>query len=302
MTDNRELIEKIKKLKKEKNAVFLAHNYQRPEIFEIADFIGDSLDLSMAAAKTDADVIVFCGVDFMAEAAKILSPGKKVLHPNRMAMCPMAQMVTAAELLEMKKKHPHAAVVCYINTSAAVKAESDICCTSANAVEVIESLSEKEIIFVPDKNLAHYIQTKTGKKIIPWEGNCYVHDKILPEKAREALRLHPGAELVVHPECRPDVIALADAVCSTNQMIGYAKKSSANEFIIGTEEGMINRLSREVPEKKFYTIGGTCLQMKKITLENIFSAIDKEKHEVVIDEDVRVRAKRALDRMLALRK
>lgn len=300
--DDKELIGKIKQLKKEKNAVLLVHNYQRPEIYEVADFIGDSLELCQSAARTDADIIVFCGVDFMAEAAKILSPDKKVLHPNKLAVCPMAQMVTVPELILKKRKYPDATVVCYINTTADVKAESDVCCTSANAVSVVESLDEEQIIFVPDKNLAMYVATKSDKEIIPWEGACYVHDKISYVAASEAKRRHPDAEFIAHPECRPEVIRIADAVCSTSQMIGYAKKSDACEFIVATEEGMNNRLVREVPDKKFYTVGGTCLQMKKITLQNVYDALDKEQHEVVLDDDVRLGAKRALERMLSLRK
>ena len=302
MDDNKELISKIKKLKKEKNAVCLVHNYQRPEIYEIADFMGDSLELARAAEKTDADIIVFCGVDFMAESAKILNPTKKVLHPNRLAMCPMAQTVTAEKLREKKKEFPDAAVVCYINTTAAVKAECDICCTSANASRVVDSLKEKRVIFVPDKNLALNVAAKTKKEIIPWEGHCYVHDKIFIEKAKAAIELHPDAEFIAHPECRPEVVALADAVCSTSQMIEYAKKSNAKEFIIATEEGMVNRLSMEVPGKKFYTIGGTCLQMKKIHLSDVLTSLQEEKFEVTLPEEVRLKAKRALDRMLEVKK
>src|SRR3989338_2186951 len=295
------MIEEIIKLKKEKNAVMLVHNYQRPEIYKIADFIGDSLELARAAAKTDAQIIVFCGVDFMAESAKILNPEKTVLHPEKLAVCPMAQMVTVEQIKEMRKKYPRAVVVSYVNTTAEVKAESDVCCTSANAVNVVASLKEKEIIFTPDKNLALYVQSKLpDKKIIILEGYCYVHDKILAESVKKSKELHPNAKLVVHPECRPDVIKLADAVCSTSQMIKYCKENDAKEFIIGTEEGVINRLKMDCPGKKFYCVGGTCLQMKKITLEKIYDTLKNEKGKVEIKEKIRLKAKKALDRMLEI--
>ena len=297
-----ELIKEILKLKKQKSAICLVHNYQRPEIYKIADFIGDSLELARAASKTDAKTIVFCGVDFMAESAKILNPEKTVLHPEKLAVCPMAQMVTVEQIKEMRKKYPKAAVVSYVNTTAEVKAESDICCTSANAVKIVASLKEKEVIFTPDKNLALYVQSKLqDKKIIILEGYCYVHDKILAESVKKSKELHPNAKVVVHPECRPDVIQLADAVCSTSQMITYCRESDAEEFIIGTEEGMLNRLKMDCPGKKFYCAGGTCLQMKKITLEKIYNALKNEKNKVEIKEEIRLKAKKALDRMLAIK-
>jgi len=293
------LIKEIIKLKREKNAVILVHNYQRPEIYRIADFIGDSLELARAAAKTDAKIIVFCGVDFMAESAKILNPDKIVLHPEKLAVCPMAQMVTVEQIKETRKKYQNAAVVSYVNTTAEVKAESDICCTSANAVKIVGSLKEKEIIFTPDKNLASYVQSQLpNKKIIPVEGHCYVHDKISADSVKKAKELHPNAKIVVHPECRPDVIKLADAVCSTSQMITYCRESDAKEFIIATEEGMINRLKIECPGKKFYCAGGTCIQMKKITLEKIYDTLKNEKNKVEIEEKIRLNGKKALDRML----
>jgi len=296
-----ELIKEILKLKKQKSAICLVHNYQRPEIYKIADFIGDSLELARAASKTDAKTIVFCGVDFMAESAKILNPEKTVLHPEKLAVCPMAQMVTVEQIKEMRKKYPEAAVVSYVNTTAEVKAESDVCCTSANAVKIVASLKEKEVIFTPDKNLALYVQSKLqDKKIIILEGYCYVHDKILAESVKKSKELHPNAKVVVHPECRPDVIQLADAVCSTSQMITYCRESDAEEFIIGTEEGMLNRLKMDCPGKKFYCAGGTCLQMKKITLEKIYNALKNEKNKVEIKEEIRLKAKKALERMLAV--
>ena len=298
MSEFDSLINKINRLKKEKNAVMLVHNYQRPEIYQVADFIGDSLELSKEAAKTDADIIVFCGVDFMAESAKILSPDKKVLIPVRDAQCPMAGMVTRQELLNLKKQHPHAAVVSYVNTSAETKAESDICCTSSNCVEVVNSLPEKEVIFVPDENLAKYVQTKSDKRIIPWKGFCYVHSKITAAQVKEAKSLHPEAKVLVHPECPLDVIALADYVCSTSQMLYYAKKDEAKEFIIITEHGMVERLKLEMPEKKFYAIVATCIQQKKNTLPAVLRSIQEEIYPVEINEDIIKKARVTLDRML----
>lgn len=292
------LISKINRLKKEKNAVMLVHNYQRPEIYKVADFIGDSLELSREAAKTDADIIVFCGVDFMAESAKILNPNKKVVIPVRDAQCPMAGMVTRQELLNLKKQHPGAAVVSYVNTSAETKAESDICCTSSNCVDVVNSLPEKEVIFVPDENLAKYVQTKSDKKIIPWKGFCYVHSKITANQVKEAKSLHPDAKVLVHPECPLDVIAMADYVCSTSQMLYYAREDEAEEFIVITEHGMVERLKLEMPEKKFYAIVATCIQQKKNNLPAVLKSIQEEIYPVKIDEGIIKKARRALDRML----
>jgi len=294
-----ELIDKINKLKKEKNAVILVHNYQRPEIYEVGDFMGDSLELSRKAVNTDAKIIVFCGVDFMAESAKILNPDKTVLIPDKIASCPMANMVTPEQVLEAKKKHPDAIVVTYINTTADVKAVSDICCTSANAVKVVGSLKEKEIIFTPDKNLAAYVQSQLpDKKIIPVEGYCYVHDKILAEDVKKTKELHPEAKVMVHPECRMDVIKEADAVCSTSQMIKYAKESSAKEFISVTECGMVNALKKEIPGKEFWAVGGTCIQMKKITLEKVYDCLLNESNPVEVEPEISEKAKKALDEML----
>lgn len=299
---NLNLISKINALKEKKNVVILVHNYQRPEIYKVADFIGDSLGLSKAAAKTDADIIVFCGVDFMAESAKILNPEKKVLIPVRGAECPMAGMVSIRQLKDLKKQYPEAAVVSYVNTTAATKAESDICCTSANAVEIVNSLEEDEIIFVPDENLGNYVQSKTNKKIILWKGFCYVHAKIPAEQVKEAKRLHPDAKVLAHPECRMEVLKIADYVCSTSQMIYRAKEDDAKEFIIVTEHGMVERLKLELPDKKFYMIPATCVQMKKNNLKFILKSIQKEIHPVNINEDIIKRAKVALDRMINLRK
>jgi len=266
-----ELINKINALKKKKNAILLVHNYQWPEIYQVADFIGDSLELAKAAAKVKNKIIVFCGVDFMAESAKLLNPNKIVLLPAIQARCPMAAMVDIPKLLMMKKLHPLAAVVGYVNTSAETKAYCDICCTSANAVKVVSSLSNKEIIFLPDKNLALYVQTQLpNKKIIPWEGFCYVHSRIIASEIRQAIKQYPQAEILVHPECPPEIIKLADAVCSTSQMIVRAKQSLKREFIVVTEAGMINRLNLEVKNKKFFAVGGFCVQMKKNSVVYIF--------------------------------
>jgi quinolinate synthase len=297
--EHKELIEKINNLKKEKNAVILVHNYQRPEIYEVGDFLGDSLGLAKDAVKTDAKIIVFCGVDFMAESAKMLNPDKMVLHPEKLAACPMANMITVSGVMDAKKKYPDAAVVSYVNSTADVKAVSDICCTSANAVKIVQSLDNKEIIFVPDKNLGNYVQSQLpDKKIITVDGHCYVHDKILVENIREAKKNHPDAKVMVHPECRMEVINEGDAACSTGQMITYARESSAKEFIVVTECGMVNVLSKEFPDKKFWAVGGTCIQMKKITLEKVYDCLLNETNQVSVDPDIALNAKKALDRML----
>ncbi len=296
-----DLINKINKLKKTKQAVILVHNYQRPEIYQVADFIGDSLELARKAARTKAKIIVFCGVDFMAESAKILNPDKKVLLPAIMAKCPMAAMVDEQGLLELQKKYPQAQTVCYINTSANTKALCDICCTSANAVQVVKSLSAKQIIFVPDKHLAAYVQSRLPEKeIIPWEGFCYVHSRIIVEQLKKARETRPLAKVVAHPECPQEVLALADHITSTSGMIVYARETGAKEFIIVTEMGMVNRLQIEVPSKKFYSVGGVCVQMKKNTLELVLRELENEENEIIVSEDVRIKAKKTLDRMLEI--
>jgi len=294
------LIDKINRLKQKKNAVILVHNYQRPEIYRVADFIGDSYGLSKKATQTKADFIVFCGVDFMAESAYILNPEKTVLIPTDQAKCPMAAMVNAQDLRKLKEKLPKAAVVSYVNTTAEVKAESDICCTSANAVEVVSSLPHKEVIFVPDANLAKYVARHTDKKIIPWDGWCYVHNKFTADGLKEARRLHPDAKVLVHPECVPSVIDLADQVCSTTGMVDYVKRSQDKKFIIATEIGIIERLKLEAPEKKCLQAppGGTCIQMKKNNLQLVLEALEKEQYKVTVPEDIRIKSKAALDKML----
>ena len=302
---SRKLIDEILKLKKEKNAVILAHSYQRPEIYEVADFIGDSYDLSKKAMETKASMIVFCGVKFMAEFAKILNPEKAVLLPEMNAGCSMANMASADAVREMKKKHPDAGVVSYVNSTAEVKAESDACCTSANCLKVVEALPEKKIIFVPDENMGRWIQSKTKKKkIILWNGYCINHSKIDAKQLEKAKKKHPSAKTLIHPESKMEVIALADAVLGTQAMIDYVAKSDADEFIIGTETGMMNRLEREFPEKKFFAAPcvGTCVFMKLTKLESVRDALLKMQHRIEISEGTRLKAKKALDKMLEIGK
>lgn len=301
MKDSRaQLAEKILSLKKERKAVILAHNYQLGEVQDIADFVGDSLELSQNAARTNADVIVFCGVHFMAETASILCPDKIVLLPVMEAGCPMANMIRAEDLRKMKKEHPGAVIVCYINTTAEVKAESDICCTSANAVRLVQGLEAREIIFVPDQYLGHYVSTKTGKKMILWPGYCPTHVRIQAEDIHRLRKMYPRAEVMVHPECRPEVVAIADFVLSTGGMIRHAKSSQAAEIIVGTEIGLIYRLRKENPDKVFIPISeqAVCPNMKMITLENILWSMEDMSPRVKVAEDIRLKAKKAVDRMI----
>jgi quinolinate synthase len=295
-----ELKEKIISLKKRKNAIILAHNYQLGEIQDIADFVGDSLGLSQKAAKTDADVIVFCGVRFMAETAFILSPDKIVLLPDIHAGCPMADMITAEGLRERKSELPGASVVCYINSSAEVKAESDVCCTSANAVKVVESLDAEEILFIPDQYLGHYVSTKIDKKMILWPGFCPTHIRIQPQYITNLRQEHPQAKVVVHPECRPEVIALADEVLSTGGLCRYANRSEVKEIIVGTEIGIIHRLRKENPGKKFIPASeqAVCPRMKLITLESVLWSLQEMTTRVKVPEEIHLRAKAAVDKML----
>ncbi len=321
------ITDKILSLKKDLNAVILAHNYQRTEVQEIADITGDSLELSRAAAKTDYAVIVFCGVHFMAESAAILSPNKTVLLPELAAGCPMADMVTVEgprvtkrglfkdlygitfefpddfTLKDLKKKHPGVPVVAYVNTSAAVKAESDICCTSSNVVKVVESLKENTVICVPDRNLSAYAAKRTKKKIISWDGFCNVHQvQLTLEDVTRAKAEHPRAPLVVHPECPPEVQDRADHITSTSGMLRFCKESQEKEFIIGTEEGLLHRLRKDNPGKTFHLLSRkmVCPNMKKTHLTSVLAALEKRQHVITVPEDVRVRAKRALDRMLEI--
>lgn len=303
-----QLIEDILRLKKEKNAVILAHNYQRKDIFKVADFIGDSLMLSQEAARVESDMIVFCGVHFMAETAKILNPATKVVLPTLDAGCAMSDMIDMEELkvkkAELLEEYPDLKVVCYVNTTAAVKAESDICCTSSNAVKVVESLDTDNILFVPDKNLAKYVDKKLQdkgieKNIIQWEGYCPIHHRINADYINRAKEAHPKAAVVAHPECRPEVLEMADFVCSTGGMVREAvTNSDFTEFIIITECGMTGRLLREAPGKKFYSVCNMCPDMKRTHLELVKEALEKEQFEIVVPEDTRLKALEAVDAML----
>jgi len=301
--EKQQLIDEIKKLKKERNAVIVAHNYQIDDIQEIADVVGDSFALSKYCASNDASVIVFCGVHFMAESAKILSPEKTVLLPERDAGCPMADMVTAEDVRNLREKHPGAAVVCYINSSAEVKAECDVCCTSSNAVKVVKSLEEKDIIFVPDQNLGNYVAKQVPEKnLILWRGYCITHHRVKAEDVNKVRELYPEAKLLVHPECKPEVVEAADFVGSTKQIIDYARESKDPVLIIGTEMGVLYRLKKDSPDKTFYMLssGMICVNMKKTNLNSVYNSLKEMKHEITLSEDVRLRASRALDRMLQI--
>lgn len=297
------LAKKIRELAKKRDAIILAHNYQLPEVQDVADFCGDSLELSRKAAKTTAKVVVFCGVHFMAETASILCPDKKIIVPDIQAGCPMANMITVQDLRKLKKEHPLAGAVGYVNTSAAIKAELDYCCTSTNAVAVVNALkNEKEIIFVPDKYLADYVSKKTGRKLISWSGYCPTHVKILPEDIKREKTFHPFAKVMVHPECLPAVCALADEILSTSKMCQYAKESPAKEFIVGTEVGLIYRLKKDNPDKEFYAASerAVCPNMKRTTQEKVLWALEELKEEVRVPDDIRQAAKKAIDRMLEI--
>ncbi len=295
------LRDKILELKEERKAVIVAHNYQNDEVQEIADIVGDSFALSKYCATTKAETVVFCGVHFMAESAKILSPEKTVLLPEIDAGCPMADMVTAEALREEKKKYPGAVVVCYINSSAEVKAESDVCCTSSNALNVINSIKEKDIIFVPDQNLGSYVAKNVpDKNIILWKGFCITHHKIKTDEVIKMKEMHPDALLLIHPECRPELVDMADYVGSTKQIIDYANSSNNEKFIIGTEMGVLYKLRKDNPEKTFYLMsqGLLCPNMKKTSLQSVFNALNDMKYKIELDEDIRLKAKKSLDRML----
>ncbi len=293
---------RIAQLKEERNAIILAHNYQRGDVQDVADLVGDSLELARAASSMEADAIIFCGVDFMAETAAILSPRKQVVLPAGDACCPMAAMVSAGEVRALRERFPDAGVVSYVNTTAEVKAESDICCTSANAVSVVRSLEADRIIFLPDRNLARYVARFTEKEILPWEGYCIVHDRMTPADVRVARMEHPAAELLVHPECRPEVIDLADHVFSTSGMVRHACSSEREEFIIGTEIGLLHRLRLLCPEKKCYplTNRSICVNMKKTDLPLLVTALEKMEPLVVVEEKVAIRARSAIERMLSV--
>ena len=299
----KQLTNEIAKLKQERNAIILSHVYQRPEVQEAADFVGDSLELSRKAAGTEADVIVFCGVHFMAESASILSPQKTVLLPEEDAGCPMADMVTAEALRAKKAEVPGAVVVCYVNTSAEVKAECDIACTSANAVKVVASLpKDRPIIFVPDKNLGAYVTSQTGREMILWEGYCNTHHRLTADVVHAAKESHPGALLLVHPECLPEVVTMADHVASTTGMLRYAGENSATEYIVATEMGILHQFSKRYPGKTFHPASNklVCPNMKATTLDKVLTALQTLEPRVTVPEDIRGRALQCLERMLAV--
>ncbi|MBI2914648.1 MAG: quinolinate synthase NadA, partial [Firmicutes bacterium] len=287
------IVDRLKELREARNAVILAHNYQLPQIQDAADYVGDSLGLSRQAAATGADVIVFCGVHFMAETASILCPDKTVLLPARNAGCPLAEKADVPELLEMKAKYPGARVVAYVNSSARVKAESDVCCTSGNAVKVVEAQEARQVIFLPDRNLAHWVSKQTSKEIIPWPGFCITHQRVGVEDVSRAREAHPEALVVVHPECRPEVVELADWVASTDGILRYCREKNALKFIIGTEMGLIHRLKKENPGKSFFLLspGLVCPNMKKTSsLEMVVRALERMEPRITVPEDVRLRA------------
>ncbi|MCX6560881.1 MAG: quinolinate synthase NadA [Candidatus Aminicenantes bacterium] len=300
--DPAELRDRVARLKKERRAVVLAHNYQPGEVQDAADFVGDSLELSRTAASTEADVIVFCGVHFMAETAAILSPDRIVLIPDPRAGCPMADMITADDMIRWRAQYPGRPAVCYVNTSAAVKAECDVCCTSANSVMVVESVPGREVLFAPDKNLAAWTAGQTSKTIIPWDGYCVVHNNIRAQDIRQQKKLHPEAEIWAHPECRPEVIALADWTLSTGGMVRRAHETEAREIIVATEATMIYRLTKENPGKAFFPAHelAFCANMRKITLAKLAAALETMTHRVVVPPEIAVRARVAIERMIRL--
>lgn len=298
----RPLIDEINRLKKEKNAIILAHNYQRPEVFEVADFIGDSLGLCQAAQKTEARLIIFSGVYFMAESAAVLNPEKRVVIPDPQSGCGMSDMITAEALIEFRKQYPGVPVVVYVNSTAEVKAASDICCTSSNAVEVVRSLPDTKVIMAPDRNLAAFVAKQVPEKeIIPWDGYCPIHERLTADYVRQARERHPEAKLIAHPECPADVIEAADYCCSTSQMIEVCTKDPALEFVLMTECGMLQRLKKALPHKVFYTLCSMCFDMKKNTLDKIKDALLNETHVVQVPEPVRSAAYQAFERMFAIK-
>ena len=300
-----ELAARIRKAKKDKNAVILAHNYQRLEIQHVADYLGDSLGLARIAAKTDADLVVFCGVDFMAESAKILSPQKTVLLPEINATCPMARMVTPEALSAAKAANPEAMVVAYVNTTARVKALTDICCTSANAVDVVRAAGDREIIFVPDKNLGRYVQSQTGARISFWDGYCYVHNFLTVDDVLRARSEHPEAVFLIHPEAQPEVVQIADRVCSTTGMADYVaamrtEEEKRNGVIIGTEVGLVHQLRENFPDVGIWALNdfAVCGTMKMTTLAKVCWSIETGNYEVTLPDDIIEKARRSLERML----
>ncbi|MEW6556212.1 MAG: quinolinate synthase NadA [Elusimicrobiota bacterium] len=295
-----DLIEEINRLKVEKKAVILSHNYQLPEIQDIADFVGDSLELSRTAAATNAKIIVFCGVHFMAETAKILSPMKTVILPDLRSGCPLANMVSTEDVQKLRQQHPNATFVCYINTSADVKAECDICCTSSNAVDVVNSVNTEKVVFLPDRNLGNYVAKQTTKKMIIYNGFCPIHENLKKEDVVGLKNQYPDAKFVAHPECTADILELADKVASTSGIINYVKTNLAKHFIIGTETGILHRLKKENPDKNFIPAAPTmfCQNMKYNNIESLYSALDNEQPEIEVPEQIREKAFLTIDRML----
>ena len=297
----RNLVNKIKQLKEEKNAIILAHSYQNIEIDEVADFVGDSLYLSQKAKSTNADIIVFAGVYFMAQTAKIISPDKKVLLPNVNAGCLMADMINFIQMVDFKKQHPNIPTVCYINSTAEVKAECDICCTSSNALEIVKSLNAEKVLFVPDANLGKYVESQLeGVEVITYNGNCPVHHNITPTTIMEARKKYPRAKILIHPECKPEVSKLGDYIGSTSGIIDFVKMSSDKQFVIVTEKGVVDRLKRDCPDKEFFLIQDNmiCESMKLTTLEEIYNSLKFEKNEIKLSEDIRKKSAGCIERML----
>ena len=295
--------ERIEELKRERGAIIIAHNYQPDEVQAIADFTGDSLELSRKAAELDEEVIVFCGVHFMAETAAILSPEKTILLPDQFAGCPMADMITAEQLRAKKAEHPGAVVICYVNSSAAVKAECDLCCTSSNAMKIVGSVpADKEIIFVPDTHLGHYVQEELGREMIIWDGYCPTHSRIRDVDVKREKEDHPNAVIIAHPECPLGIRDMADALLSTGQMITYAKESERTEFIVATEMGLLYRLRNENPDKKFYSVSdrALCPNMKKIDLEKVLWSLEDMQHRITVPEETANKARRSIEAMLEL--
>jgi quinolinate synthase len=295
------LIERINKLKKEKNAIILAHSYQNIEIDTVADYVGDSLYLSQKAKETKADIIVFAGVYFMAQTAKIISPDKKVLLPNLQAGCLMADMINLQQTIDFKKEHPNIPVVCYINSTAEVKSECDICCTSSNAVEIVKSLNAPKVLFVPDANLGKYVESQlNGVEVITYAGCCPVHDNVTIQNIVDIRKKYPNAKVLIHPECKPEISKLGDYIGSTSGIIDYVKNSNDSQFVIVTEKGVADRLRRDYPDKEFILISEKmlCESMKLTTLEEILTSLENETNEILLDEDVRMRSAKCIERML----
>ncbi|MDF2698756.1 MAG: nadA [Haloplasmataceae bacterium] len=292
-------VQEINRLKKEKNAIILAHYYQRPEVQDVADYLGDSLALSRVAAKTDADIIVFCGVHFMAETAKILSPNKKVLLPVKEAGCPMAEMVTDTLLQKYKDEHPDVKVICYVNSTAKVKALSDVCVTSSNAEKVVSQYIGQKLLYIPDKNLGIYLREKFNLDMEVWKGFCCIHNDVTKDQVIKEKELHPLAQFIVHPECQLEIVKMADFVGSTKGLLDYVTKSDCQEFIVGTEKGIIHQMEIKCPNKKFYllTQNLSCFDMKLTNLEDVYTALKNEENVIEVEESIRLKALKSLNKM-----